>query len=92
MLLTLFSFVAKKALWFLGDKYLQRAFQVMVDNPDCFHQLGNFEMIETHFSVVMFFDHVPSTILDLLNTLQYMSQFIIVNVGASDFSKYNNLQ
>ena len=64
----------------------------MVDNPDCFHQLGNFEVIETRFSVVMFFDHVPSVTLDLLNMLQYVPQVIIDHVGASDFSKYKNLQ
>ena len=69
-----------------------RAFQVTVDNPDHFHQLGNFEVIETGFSAVMFFDHVPSAVLDLLNMLQYVPQFIVVHVGASDFSKYNNLQ
>ena len=91
-MLTLFSFAAKKATWFVSDKYLQRAFQVMVDNPDHFHQLGNFEYIETHFSAVMFFDHILSAIFDLLNTLQYVPKFIVVHVGTSDFSKYKNLQ
>ena len=64
----------------------------MVDNPSHFHQLGNFAEIETHFSAVMFFDHVPSAVLDLLNSVQYVPQFIVVHVGALDFSKYNNLQ
>ena len=92
MVLTLFSIAAKKAIWFVGDKYLQRAFQVTVDNPDCFHQLGNFKEVETHFSAVMFFNHVLLAILDLLNSLQYVPQFIVVHVGTSDFSKYNNVQ
>ena len=91
-MLTLFSIAAKKAIWFVHDKYLQRAFQITVDNPDHFHQLGNLEQVETCFSAVMFFDHMPSAILDLLNTLQYVLQFIMVHVGASKFSKYNNLQ
>ena len=90
-MLTLFSIAAKKATWFVGDKYLERAFQVMVDNPDHFHQLENFEQIETHLSAVMFFDHMPSAVLDLLNTLQFVPQFTVVHVGALDFSKYNNL-
>ena len=76
----------------MGDKYLQRAFQVLVDTPDKFHQLGNFEVIETHFLTVMSFDHIPSAILDLLNMMQYVPQFIVVHVGAVDLSKYNNLQ
>ena len=90
--LTLFSFAAKKAMWFVSNKYLQRAFQVMVDNPDHFHQLGNFDEVVTCFSAVMFFDHVPSAILDLLNSLQYVPQFIMVHMGTSEFLKYNNLQ
>ena len=90
--LTLFSFAAKKAIWFVSDKYLQRAFQATVDNPDCFHQLWNFDEVETHFSADMFFDYVPLAVLDLLNSLQYVPQFIMVHVVASDFSKYNNLQ
>ena len=89
---TFFSFAAKKVIWFVEDNYLQRAFQVMVDNPECFHQLGNFELVETCFSAVMSFEHVPTAVLELCNTLQYVEQFIIVHVGASDFSKYNNLQ
>ena len=60
----------------------------MVDNPDHFHQLGNFKQVETCFSAVMYFDHVPSAILDLINTLQYVPQFIVVHVEALDFSKY----
>ena len=40
----------------------------------------------------MFFDHVLLAVLDLLNSLQYMPQFIMVYLEASDFSKYNNLQ
>ena len=63
-----------------------------MDNPDCFNQLGNFAVIETHFLAVMFFNHIPSAILDLLNMLQYVPQFIVVHMGVSDFSKYNNLQ
>ena len=90
--LTLFSFAAKKAIWFVSDRYLQRAFQVTIDTHSCFHQLGNFEEVETHFSAVMFFDHVPSAVLDLLNSLQYVPQFIVVYMGALDFSKYNDLQ
>ena len=64
----------------------------MMDNPNHFHQLGNFDEVETHFSPVMFFDHVPSAVLDLLNSLQYVPQFIVVHMGASYFSKYKNLQ
>ena len=64
----------------------------MVDNPNHFHQLGNFDEVETHFSAGMFFDHVPSAVLDLLNSLQYVPQFIVVHMGASNFLKYNNLQ
>ena len=88
-ILILLSFAAKKAIWFVGDKYIKRAFQVMVDNPDHFHQLGNFGHIETCFSAVMFFDHILSTVLDLLNTLHYVPQFIVVHMGASDFSGSN---
>ena len=64
----------------------------MVFNPNHFHQLGNFEEVETHFSAVMFFDHVPLAVLVLLNSLQYVLQFIVVHVGVLDFSKYNKLQ
>ena len=64
----------------------------MVDNPDHFHQLGNFDLVETRFLVVMYFEHVPVAVLQLFNTLQYVPQFLVVHVGASDFSKYNNLQ
>ena len=90
-MLTFFSFTAKKAIWFTGDKYLRKAFQVTVDNPDCFHQLGNFELMETCFLAVMFFEHVTAAVLELFNTLQYVLQFIVVHEGASDFSKFNNL-
>ena len=90
-LLILVLFSAKKALWFVGDKYLQRAVQVTVDNPDHFHQLNNFELVKSCFLDVMFFKHIPMAVLDLFNTFKYIPQFIVVHVGASDFSKYNNL-
>ena len=86
----LLLFSAKKALWFVGDKYLCQAVQVTVDNLDHFHQLTNFKLVESCISNVMFFDHVPLAVLDLFNTLRYVPQFIVVHVGASDFSKYNN--
>ena len=63
----------------------------MVDNPGHFHQLNNFELVESRFSDLMFFDHVPLAVLDLFNTLEYVPQLIVLHVGASDFSKYNNL-
>ena len=75
----------------MGNKHLQRAFQVMMYNPDHCYQLGNFELVETHFSAVMFFEHVPSATLNLLNTLQCVLQFTVVYIVVSDFSKYNNL-
>ena len=62
----------------------------MVDNPDHFHQLKNFNLVESCFSDVMYFEHVPLALLDLFNNLKYVPLFIVVHVGASDFSKYNN--
>ena len=88
-MLTVFSFVA---IWFVGNKYLQRAFQTTVDNKDCFHQLGHFKDMETYFSSIKFFKHIQASVLDLLNTLQYVPQFIVIHTGVSDFLKYNNLQ
>ena len=81
---------AKKVLWFVGDKYLKTVVQVTVDNPDHFHQLNNFDYVESHFSDVMYFEHVPMAILDLFNTLKYVPLFIVIHVRASDFSMYNN--
>ena len=88
----MFSFAAKKAIWFFRDKHLQCAFETTVDNKDHFHQLEHFEDVQSHFSSVMFFEHVPAAVLDLLNSLQYIPLFILIHAGASDFSKYNNLK
>ena len=38
----------------------------------------------------MYFEHVPMAILDLFNTLKYVPLFIVIHVGASDFSMFNN--
>ena len=88
-LLILFSVAAKKAIWFIEDRYLQHAFQTKVDNRDHFQQLDHFCLLETHFFSVMFFDHVPTTVLE---SQQFVPHFIVIHVRASDFSKFNNWQ
>ena len=59
-----------------------------MDNPDHFHQLGN----RDQFLCIYVLRSCASAVLDLLNSLQYGPQFIVVHVEALDFSKYNNLQ
>ena len=44
---TMFSIVVSSKLWFTGDKFLQDAFAVMMDNKNHFHLLQEFEQVRS---------------------------------------------
>ena len=85
-MLMLFSFVVSNELWFIGDKFLQDAFAVMMDNKNHFHLLQEFQQVRSHFSSTMLMEHVLFTLIYLLNKHRCVPDVIVIHVGESDFS------
>ena len=88
----LFSFVVSSELWFIGDKFLQDAFAVMMDNKNCFHLLQEFEQVRSQFSSTMLVEHVLMALIHLLNEHGCILDVIVVHISDSDFSWTSNKQ
>ena len=82
----MFSIVFNNKLWFIGDKFLQDAFAVMMDNKNHFHLLQEFDQVRSQFSATMLMEHVQMALIHLLNTHRCIPDVIVIHIGESDFS------
>ena len=89
---TMFSIVVSNELWFIGDKFLQEAFAVVMDNNNHFYLLEEFNQVRSKFSATMLMEHVPLPLMHLLNTHRCIPDMIVVHAGKSDFSREMNKQ
>ena len=64
---TMFSIVVGNELRFIGNKFLQDAFAVMMDNKNHFHLLQEFEQVRSYFSATIVMEHMPMVFIYLLN-------------------------
>ena len=69
-----------------------KAHEFLTQHRDRFPQLADYDRFDTRISEAMLLEHMPATVLDMLNNLQYLPELIVINVGASDFTKYSNSQ
>ena len=52
-------------------------------------QVAGFDGFDTRFSEVMLLEHMPATVLDMINHFQYIPELVVVNVGALDFMGFS---
>ena len=76
----------------LGNKFLQDAFAVMMDNKNHFHLLQEFDQVRSQFSATMPMEHVLLALIHLLNTHRYIQDIIVIHIGESDFLREMNKQ
>ena len=91
LMLQLFLAV-KNRLWFIGDRQLRLAFEVLMKHRDRFHQLNHLEGFDTRFTEAMMLEHTLATVLDLVNRYKYLPELTVVHAGALDFSRVTNHQ
>ena len=83
-------FAVRNRLWFIGDRQMRLAFEVLIKHRSRFHQLDSLEGFDTQFSESMLLGDTPAMVLDMVNRYKYLPELIIVHVGASDFSRVTN--
>ena len=69
-----------------------KAFDFLTQHQDRFPQLEDYEGFDTRISGAMLLEHTPAMVLDLLNSLKYLPELIVINVGMSDFTRFSNSQ
>ena len=84
--------VVIKKIWFIGDRLIGKAVDFLTQHCDRFPQLEEYEGFDTRISEAMLLEHMPTTVLDLLNSLKYLPELIVINVGMSDFTRFPNSQ
>ena len=88
----LISIVVSNELWFIGDKFLQDVFTVMMNNKHCFHFLWEFKQVRSQFSSTMLMEHVLMALIHLLSEHRCILNVIVIHVIESDFSWESNKQ
>ena len=63
-----------------------------MQHRDRFLQLQDYNGFDTQFSEDMLLEHTPATVLDMLNNYKYLPELVVINVGASNFTKCTNSQ
>ena len=71
---------------------MSKAFQFLMQHKERFPQLKDYDGFHTRFSRTMLLEHVPATMLDMLNHNKHLLELVVINMGASDFKGYNNSQ
>ena len=89
---TMFSIVVSHELWFIGDKFLQEAFAVMMNNKNHFHPLQEFDQMRSKFSAMMLMEYMLLALVHLLNTHRCIPDMIVVHIRESDFLRETNKQ
>ena len=57
-----------------------------------FPQIADFDGFDTRFSEAMLLEHTPVMVLNVINHYQYIPELMVVNVEASDFTRFTNSQ
>ena len=63
-----------------------------MQHKDRFPQVSEYEGFDTRFSEAMLLEHMPTVVLDIINHYKYLPELVVINVGASDFTRYSNSQ
>ena len=79
--------VVVNQIWFIRGS---KTFHFLMQHRDRFLQLSDYEGFNTRFSEAMPLEHVPAVVLDVLNNYKYLPELVVINVGASDFTRYTN--
>ena len=63
-----------------------------MQHRDRFLQLQDYNGFDTQFSEAMLLEQAPATVLDMLNNYKHLLELVVINIRASDFTKYTNSQ
>ena len=69
-----------------------KAFQFLMQHKDRFQQVSEYEGFDTRFSEAMLLEHTPAAVLDMINYYKYLPELVVINIRASDFTRYSNRQ
>ena len=69
-----------------------KAFHFLIQHKDRFPQVSEYKGFDTRFSEAMVLEHTPATVLDMINYYKYLPELVMINVGASDFTRFSNSQ
>ena len=84
------NFTVVNRIWFIGDRLMGKAFQFLMQHRDRFPQVSEYDGFDTRFSEAMLLEHTPVAVLDMINNFKYLPELIVVNVGASNFTRFSN--
>ena len=79
-------------IWFIGDSLMIKAYDLLMQHKDQFPQIADFDGFNTSFSEAMLLEHMPAMLLDMISHYQYIPELVLVNVGASDFTRFTSSQ
>ena len=79
-------------IWFIGDRLMGKAFHFLMQHKDRFPQVLEYESFDTRFSEAMLLEHTPAAVLDMTNYYKYLPELVMINIGASDFTRFYNSQ
>ena len=71
---------------------MEKAFHFLMQHKDRFLQVSEYEGFDTRFSEAMLLEHMPSAVLDMINYYRYLLELVMINVGASDLTRFSNSQ
>ena len=69
-----------------------KAYDFLMQYKDRFPQIADFDGFNTSFSEAMLLEHMPAMVLEMINHYQYIPELVLVNVGASDFTRFTSSQ
>ena len=67
-----------------------KAYQFVMQYRARFPQVADYDWFNTRFLESMLLEHMPAVVLNMLNNLKYLPELIVINVGASDFTRFSN--
>ena len=75
-----------------GGQTMGKTFQFLMQHKDRFLQVSECDSFDIRFSEAMLLEHMPAAVLDMINYYKYLPELVVINVRASDFTKYSNSQ
>ena len=79
-------------IWFTGDRLMGKAFHFLMQHKNRFPQVSEYKGFDTRFSEAMLLEHMPAAVLNMINYYKYLPELVMINVGASDFTRFSKSQ
>ena len=69
-----------------------KVFHFLMQHKDRFPQVSEYKDLDTRFSEAMLLEHTPTAVLNMINYYKYLPELVVINVGASDYTRFSNSQ